>query len=295
MQDAAKRLILVSLQQADGTLNEIDLATAALDQAEINALINNADELARWFPIGDILNVEESRGESVVEEFNDGSKVKIEDGVKTFTGIFAKATPDFLRKIKEWGCVKPGAFVVDKQGNLIGDRTSSDGKLRPIPINANTWDPKYIPATDTTVPKIQLDFEWRRDFSDTALGMLLNSDFASGVDLLDEDGLIDLFGTILTSPAPIATGLTIDIFTDYGSAKGRKAVSGLDLVTDFDVVASTSGVTAIATSVEDATIKGRYAITFTSLSLEDVYVQKKAATLGYSDTNLITEVATLTT
>lgn len=292
LQDAVKKLMLVSLSQADGTLNEINLTSATLDQTEITALINNTDELQRWYPLGSFLNVEEARAESIKEEFEDGSKVKIEDGVKTFKGIMINATPDVVRKVKQWGCVKPAVYAIDKQGNLIGDGSVA-GKLRPIPVNADTWDPIYVPATDKTVPKMELSFEWRRDFKDSDLQMILASDYASGVDLLNEDGLIDLFGEWQASPAVAATGATIDISTDYGSIYKRKGISNLDLVNDFEVVGSTSGATAIATAVENSTVKGRYAVTWSTLTGETVYIQKKTATNGWSDTNLITATQVL--
>jgi len=120
--------------------------------------------------------------------------------------------------------------------------------------------------------------------------MLEASDWTSG-DLTTVSGLIDLFYDIAASPAPTALGLTVDITTDYGSVKSREGIGGLNLVTDFDIVGSSSGTTAIATAIEDASVEGRYAITFTSLANEDVYIQKKSATLGYNDFQ--TETVTL--
>jgi len=284
-----KRLIFVSMAQADGTLNRIDI-TATLNQAFLDALTNNADDLQKWFPLGNFVNVETAREDSVKEEFSDGSSVKIESGTSAFSGQLVKGNVDLLRKIEEWGCTEFGVYIVDKAGNLIGDKSVA-GYLAPIPVNANSFDPLYIWGTDSTVEKVTVKFELDKIFEDSYLGMILKGDFDAAVNLFNEDGLVDLFGAIEASaPAPTATSLTIVISTDYGSVVNPKVVTGLDLVTDFEIVGSTSGATPIATSVETS---GSYAITFTSLTGETVYLQKKTATLGYGDLGLIAETVTV--
>ena len=280
VQGVSLKLILVALQQADGTLNRIDLTTT-LDASFVSALINNTDANQRWFPVGNFKNVTNERPDPITEEFEDGEIVKIRDGAKAFNGVIINQTPDLKRKLDSWGCTTFGAYVVTKSGQLIGDG-SVDGYLAPIPIASGTWDMRYIETTDTTVPKLQASFQWQTTFDDANLRMLNASDFTS-VDLTTIEGLIDLFYDILDTPTPTDTGFTVDITTDYGSPVRRLGIAGLDLPTDFEVIGSSSGTTAIATATEDATVKGRYAITFTTLTGEDVYVQKKAATTGYYD------------
>jgi len=283
-----KRLIFVSMAQADGTLNRIDI-TATLDAAFIEALTNHSDDLQKWFPLGNFVNVENPREDSVKEEFSDGSSVKIESGTSAFSGQIVKGNVDLLRKIEEWGCSEFGVYIIDKTGNLIGDKSVA-GYLAPIPVNANSFDPIYVWGTDQTVEKVTVKFELDKVFEDSYLGMILKTDFAADVNLFNVDGLVDLVGTMQTSPAATATSLSIKITTDYGSVVSPKLVTGLDLVTDFEIVGSTSGATAISTSVETL---GIYAITFTSLTGENVYIQLKSATVGYGDAALITAIETL--
>lgn len=289
VEGVAFKLILVAMEQADGTANEIDLANDTLDSSYISGLINNTDDNARWFPVGNFKNVVIERADPITQEFDDGSVFKIRDGVKSFTGVIPKQTADLKRKLDSWSCTTFGAYIVTKDGQLIGDGGTAD-KLKPIKIEAGSFDARYVHTTDTTVPQLQLNFQWVTDFSDSDLRMLEASDWTSG-DLTTITGLVDLFYDVLDSPSPTATGFTVDITTDYGSVKNRTGIDGLDLVTDFEVVGSSSGSTAIATSTEDSTVAGRYAITFTTLTGEDVYVQKKSATTGYND--FTTETVTL--
>jgi len=289
VEGVAFKLILVAMQQSDGTANEIDLENDTLDASYISGLINNSDDNARWFPIGNFKNVVIERADPITQEFDDGSVFKIRDGVKSFAGVIPKQTSDLKRKLDSWSCTTFGAYIITKDGQLIGDGGTA-GKLKPIKIESGSFDARYVHTTDTTVPQLQLNFQWVTDFSDANLRMLEASDWTSG-DLTTVSGLIDLFYDIAASPAPTATGFTVDITTDYGSVKSREGIGGLDLVTDFDVVGSTSGTTAIATATEDSSVQGRYAITFTTLTGEAVYVQKKSATLGYNDFE--TETVTL--
>ena len=282
MQDAARKLILVPLAQADGTLNRI-LLSDTLDKAYVDAAINNADPYQRWYPVGNLLNVEDVRGDDVVETFEDGTSAKVQDAIGTFAGIIINQTPDYLRKIISWGCTTFGAYVVDKQGNLIGDSVTDPLYLAPLPINSATWSPKYIKTTDTTVPKVQLNFEWRQDFTDDQLGMLLASEF-SGIDLLDITGLVDLYGAVSNEAT---TGFTMTITTDYGSAKTRAKVSGL-VAADFDLneLTPTPGAEPF-TVVESA--DGVYDFTFTTPATggDTFGLGIDSATLGYDDTNLV--------
>lgn len=289
VEGVAFKLILVAMEQTDGTANEIDLANDTLDSAYISGLINNSDDNARWFPVGDFKNVVIERADPVTQEFDDGSIFKIRDGVKSFNGVIPKQTSDLKRKLDSWGCTTFGAYIVTKDGQLIGDGGTVN-KLKPIKIEAGSFDARYVHTTDTTVPQLQLSFQWVTGFDDADLRMLEASDWTSG-DLTTIEGLVDLFYDILDSPTPTATGFTVDITTDYGSVKNRIGIGGLDLVTDFEVVGSTSGSTAIATATEDSSVEGRYAITFTTLTGEDVFVQKKTATTGYND--FTTETVTL--
>jgi len=291
VEGVAFKLILTAMEQADGTANEIDLVNDTLDASYITSALNNASDDARWFPVGNFKNVAIERADPVTQEFEDGSIFKIRDGVKSFTGIIPKQTADTKRKLDSWGCTTFGCYIVTKDGQLIGDGGTAD-KLKPIKIEAGSFDIRHVHTTDTTVPQTQVNFQWVTEFDDSDLRMLESSDWTSG-DITTIEGLVDLFGDIQASPAATATSLTIDITTDYGSPKNRSGIGGLDLVTDFEIVGNSSGATAIATSTEDASVEGRYAITFTTLTGEDVYVQLKSGVNGYDDANLITETTTL--
>ena len=276
----ARQLILVSALKADGTENKIDL-TDTLNAAYVTAALNNAEPKERWFPVGELLNVENLREDPIRQEFNDGSALKVRDGVKNFTGIIAKQTPDFKRKLDGWACTDFSAYIVDKQGNLIGDGSEA-GFLKPIPVNSPTWDARYIETTDTTVPQIQISFQWDLDFDDANLRMLTASDW-TGVNLLTIRGLVDLFGAVSNEAT---TGFTMTITTDYGSVLNREKVTGLVAANFALNEVSPTPATEAFTVVEAS--DGVYNFTYTTpvASGDKHSLSIDAATTGYDDTNL---------
>lgn len=286
VEDVALKLILVAMEKADGTANEIDLANDTLDSSYISGLINNTDDNARWFPVGNFKQVAVERADPLTEEFDDGSIFKIRDGVKSFTGIIPKQTADLKRKLDSWGCTTFGAYIVTKSGQLIGDGGTTN-KLKPIQIEAGSFDARYVHTTDTTIPRLQLNFQFVTDFDDGNLRMLEASDWTSG-DLTTIEGLVDLFGG---TPSSISTtAFTIQITTDYGSVLNRTGIGGLT-ASDFELneISPTPGAVTIASVTEDSSTTGLYTVDFTGdaqTSGDKLRLSIASGTTGYDDTNL---------
>ena len=281
IQDVARRLILVPLRDSSNNLNRIDV-TSIPSASAITALINQSDDKARWYPLPDMENVSDERGDPITEEFPSGTVAKIRDGVRTFSAQFLDLGSQFAKKLSDIGCVQMGAYIVDAQGNLIGDGGVS-GYLAPISINKSTVDIRTIFTTDTTTAKVQLGFQWTKTVSDSDIRMLVASDFDSSTDLLDLNGLIDLYGEAATSIS--TTGFSMKINTFYGSLANPVVASGLSS-SDFEIYnETTTSTVSISTMTESP--NGTYAFTYSAQTSADVLQLRIASgTDGYDDTNL---------
>ena len=205
--------IMVPLVADDGTENVITIATYTGTQVEWDARTENVDRSKRYYPLPEFKNVEDVKGDTIFESFNDTSNLFVQEGTRTYTGILPNETPNLLGNLKNAKCTKFGLFIVDDGGNLIGNISDDGLSLEPIPVDQNTWNPILIKTTDTTVQKIQLSFEFSRFAKDEDLRVIKSSD--SAINLLDLDGLIDLIATFANEAL---TGVEASITYDRGEA-----------------------------------------------------------------------------
>lgn len=267
----AKTLILVPYYKADGTVNSITLSDT-LDADYFNDRINQYDTSdvrvnlqSRWYITPPLQNVDEPKADTIYEEFDSGEKAKVRDGVRSFTGLIVKgAAYPMLKKVKKFQCSVIGAFVIDAKGNLIGNGSES-GKLRPIAINKETFNPQYVKPTASTVAKINLMFDWGTLEFDDDLAMITTDDME--VNPLDLLGSIDVYATI---SGISTTGFTALLKTSYGSAKNPLTVKGL-VAGDFTIHNVTDNLPVVIVScTESTTVPGTYAFTFAAQTSADV-------------------------
>ncbi|GEM_PF-1222013 len=288
IQDVAKRLILVPMFDSSNDANRIPVGTIPADSA-IRALINQADDKKRFYPLPEMENVTNERGDPISEDFPSGKNVKIRNGVKTFTGQMLSLGGDYAKQIEGFGCSNMGAYIVDSQGNLIGDG-SNPAYLAPLSIDQETWDVRTMDTTDTTIAKIQLGFQWSISVKDSDVRMLLASDFLTDVDWLAYDGLLDLSGT-LTETAT-TTVAVMKITNGFGSLANPGIASGL-VKDDFVLteISPTAGAITISSVLESP--KGTYTITYpTATPGDELELSIAPATLGFDDTALKAVVIT---
>lgn len=254
IQSVTKSIFVVQKYAADGSLNFID-TTDTFNAAYFTARINDADPTKRWYPITGIKNVAVTKADSIFENFDDASKIFIREGLKSFTGIIPSADPTFLGKIKGLRCAEFGVYVVDKDGNLIGSSTNTT-ELYPIMVDAASWNPVLVSATDTTIQKIALNYDYSIDELDENLQMILASDI-TGVNLLTIEGLLDVYSAYSVIST---TSFKAKLTTSYGSIVNKQVVKGL-VAADFALynVDDSASVT-ILTAVESPA--GTYTFTF---------------------------------
>ena len=260
LQSVTSKLIMVPLENSAGALNFLDLSTAPT-LASINALINQSDSSLRWFPLPVFEKVELPKADSTFEEAPSGRKIFIKQGKRSFTGELWNGTTQLLGKIQDNRCVEFGVYIVDINGNLVGSKVGNS--LYPIPVDNQSFDAKMMFATDTTVPKIMVGFDFYRLFDESTMWLITGDE--AGTDFNSLDGLLDV---VMTKVASTTTSLTIDATLDYGTALNPIKVSGL-LLADFTLVNSTTGAPITISGVTAGTgvNSNRYALAFASTPL----------------------------
>ena len=265
IQSVTSKLIMVPLNANDGTLNGIDLSAPL---PTWNSLINEPDASKRWFPLPAFENVELPKAESQFEEANSGRMAFLREGKRSFSGELwgEDSTPTLLGKMKAGRCVNFGVYVVDVTGNLIGSKVN--GYLYPIPVDNQSWNPTFMFATDSTVQKIMLTFDFDRLFDDSTMYMITATE--AGVDFNTLAGLIDVN---LTEVLPATPGqVVLNASFDYGTALNPILLQGVTGLTDWDIYDVTNQVAFGNPSAVSESPAGTYTLLASFVSGDDYTV-----------------------
>lgn len=260
IQSVTSSLILVPLFANDGTKNGIDLNAALPVWSD---LVNEPDASKRWFPLPAFENVELAKADSQFEEANSGRMAFLRQGKRSFSGELWSddSTPTFLGKLQKSRCVDFGIYIVDVNGNLVGSEV--DGYLYPIPVDNPSWDPKFMFATDSSVQKIMLGFDFDRLFDESTMYMITPDE--AGIDFTTLKGLIDVNFSNVTA---VVTGVNFDAAFCYGTALNKLAFSGA-LAVDF-VITNVTTASPIAIDTLTEAPDGTYAIVYAVLDQPSV-------------------------
>jgi hypothetical protein len=250
LQSVTSKLILVPLQDNAGAYNRIDLTTLPV----WDNLINDPDVSQRWYPLPTFENVELPKADTIFEEANSGRMAYLRQGKRSFAGeLWAyDSTPQFLGKLSSGRCVEFGIFVVDINGSLIGSKVGNF--LYPIPVDNQSWNPTLMFATDSTIQKIMLAFDWNRFFDESTLWMITSDEAVQNFN--DLKGLLDVN---LINPVQVAnTSIQVDATFDYGTAINPLKFKGAVLA-DFDLYDNTNAAPFAITAVSEPT-EGTYIV-----------------------------------
>jgi hypothetical protein len=225
IQSVTSSLIMVPLKDSLGVKNGIDLSTALPVWED---LINESDESKRWFPVPEFENVELPKADSQFEEANSGRMAFLRQGKRSFSGELwgEDSTPTLLGKLQAGRCVQFGIYIIDVNGNLVGSK--DNGFLYPIPVDEQSWNPVFNFATDSTVQKIVLGFDFQRLFDESTMYMITSDE--SGTDFNSLAGLVDV--NLLEVSQVTTTTFVYTAKFDYGTALNPILFSGA-LATDF--------------------------------------------------------------
>lgn len=267
--EVVEKFIEVSYFKADGTINEIDL-TDTFNLAYFTALVNNADETLRWYPLPFVKNMVDERADSDFETFDDKTKIERQVGIRsvktmiTTLGNNAGAvSPQMVGKINDKKCKVSGLFGITKSKQLVGEMIN-DGYLAPIRIDNGSISAKLIKTgSGATTQKIDLAFDWHLDVQDERLRTLEADEMSTDISLLN--GLLDVTSTY---SAIGQTSFKATLKTQYGSYLNPVLVEGLvagDMAL-YNVTDSAS--VTITTAIESP--DGTYTISYASQSAADV-------------------------
>lgn len=235
LQSVTSKMVMVPLTANDGTLNGINLSNPLPTWSD---LINEADASKRWFPLPEFENVELPKADSQFEEANSGRMAFLRQGKRSFAGELwgDDSTPTLLGKLTAGRCVQFGVYIVDVNGNLIGSK--SNGYLYPIPVDEQSWDPKFMFATDSTVQKIMLGFDFYRLFDESTMYMITVTE--AGINFNDLTGLIDVNLEVLSQVTTVS--VTVNASFDYGTALNPILFQGATNTADWSIYDVTNSV-----------------------------------------------------
>ena len=255
IQSVTSTLIMVPLKTSAGTLNGLDL-TAPIPVW--NDLINQDDASARWFPLPQFENVELPKADSQFEEANSGRMAFLRQGKRSFSGeLWAEdSSPQLLSKLQNNRCVDFGVYIVDVNGNLVG---SKDGDyLYPIPVDNPSFNPTYMFATDSTISKIMVAFDFDRLFDEGTMYMVTPEE--AGINFNELKGLIDVTFADVVEVAN--TSITFNAEFIYGTAYNPLLLKGLT-ASDFALYNNTTSTSeTIGSVVENIPLEGNYTLSF---------------------------------
>ncbi len=255
IQSVTSTLIMVPLADSTGVANAIDLTAAVPVWAD---LINESDESKRWFPLPAFENVELPKADSQFEEANSGRMAFLRQGKRSFSGeLWADdSSPTLLSKLQNNRCVEFGVFIVDVNGNLVGSQVGE--RLFPIPVDNPSFNPTYAFATDSTVSKIIVAFDFDRLFDEGTMYMIQPDE--AGVNFNDLKGLIDVNFADFSEVAN--TSVTFNAEFDYGTAYNKILLKGL-VGADFALYNNTtSSAEVLGIVTENLPLEGNYTVNF---------------------------------
>lgn len=266
-------LVFVHKFDENGNRNKIaaaDIVPGGIDQTYIDGKLENTDPLARWYPIGPFINANDLREDSTMEEYDDGSRSKVRQGRRTYTGHLLDYAPVYAERVDYWACQSGfGVFYIDNCGNIIGHVTDDSGDLYPLPMNASSLDVIVRQTTNTEKGKIQVMLDFDQLLIDSSQRQISKSGQADSVitaDTLNITGLIDTKAEI-TTPATV-TSVSLKITRAMGDELREVLVTGLVLA-DFTLYNNTTASSITITSVTEVS-NGVYDFVFPSQTSADV-------------------------
>lgn len=275
IQDVPYSVIIVPKYANDGSLNAIDLENDTLNQTYFDGKINAQNWQDRWFPLPAMENIETARAESLSETANSGNIYKIKDGVRSFTGYIFEQSAKLVDKLKEWECIEFGVYELDQAGQLAGQLSADGTKLYPRYVLKGSMDAILANATDSTVQKIMVSFNYAQSVKDGKIGIISASSLVD-VDLLNLSGLLDV-NIKLTNPS--TTGVEAALTLDYGDVLNPIKVEGA-VVADFVVFNKTQSTSVVVSGAVESPAGG-YALSFAAQTSADV-LQVSLSKNGYS-------------
>jgi len=239
-------MFIVPLFANDGIRNYYDLTSPA----DIAGRVLSSDPSFRWYPIQELKDVELPTAESRFETAKDGSKFKLADGIRSFKATAFEQGSVLAGKLQGASCGKFGVFLFDIDGNMRGIKDGT--KLYPVEIGG--WDAIFNDATDDSVSKIMISFDFDILLKVSKFWIVSKTDMTTNPN--DLSGVLDANLTVSTITT---TSVIITAKTDYGSGQDSTSFIEGQLISDFRL--SNAGATVPLLTVSE-TSPGVYTLTY---------------------------------
>ena len=248
----AEKLIFVTLKDSAGNENRINLLSDTLNDVYVDAKINNTDWSKRWYITPSLKNVTSEKADAKVETFNDGTMAFIQEGERTFTGLFVKGTPKLKGAIDQLRCVPVGLYIIDKNGSLIGEKI--DNYLYPIALENGSVQAKMVFSNDSAIQKVEIRFNFAHTSKDENLRMIKCDSIPAN--LLIKEGLLDVDYKVISLTEDT---LVVSLYADDGLTTDPIEISGLTQ-TDFSITCGDGNTEVPGTIDNFAEVNGTYTI-----------------------------------
>ncbi len=257
--------ILMPTYKADGTKNYIDISDPSTVGAAVLAATQvTTTALERLYPLPFAENVTREKSDRTTETPASGNIYNVQDGLRQNHMEFfgQNAHFRFLGELNRFGCTQLSYYAVDVNGTLEGYVDEDEPtKFYPIPMMKNSFYAMYQYATDTTIQKLMLDFNQKRNFDESQIYYLTSSDL--GYPATDLVGLIPCVITV-DNTSITTTGVTVAVNRPTQSAVTNKPLVGL-VAGDFTITDQTNVANVPVLSCTE-TSDGVYDLTYAAVS-----------------------------
>lgn len=261
----AVEAFLVPLRDSAGVANKIAVGSVVND-AFMLARFNDADKTKRWYPLKDIKNVKTGvPGEATYQTWDDKTKQKVADAVRSAEFTHANKSPKFLGILESFECEAMGVFYRTKSGRIKGYMADATGDLYPISIQQGSMSSAEADATPDLLYNIVTKFDW--DFS------------MQGSEVRDWKGTVNWSNPLLIGlldvtmelvGAPKLTYFDAKFFHVHGEINNKQPIKGL-VTSNFTLAEITPTPGAIVVTAATTLVDGTYRFSYALQTAGDVF------------------------
>lgn len=252
--------IAVPLIGSNGQPNTIDPTGDV--EAQILAFLTAQNPADRGYPVTSLTNVEFPDEGTQFDAASNGQNYKSRESIKSMSYEVRDVSYTYMEQLRD-RCVDYGIYRIDVCGKFLGS-LRAENDLRPLEVNRHSLSVIPTDATDSTVQKAMVNFQFT-NYESNNFGQWAVYEY--GKALLKAAGMLD---AVVTATINSATEATLDIKEIYGAAGSKNGIVGLALadVTITNYTADTSGV-ALTSLTPSPTVNGRYTAVFAAQTTAD--------------------------
>jgi hypothetical protein len=229
-----------------------------LTKTYLQGKFNESNQYDRFYPLPVMENVTDERDEPVMFEWEGGGTVFIKENPRSFAGMIKQLTPELIGRIKQWIGRDMGYFVIDYDGNFIGN-AASDGStdLYPIAIDSESLYAGLIKGNYSDPLMGSVSFKTQQNVKDEDLRMVKAED-------LDFDGLskTDVYGLTEVTVSLSSASTSQAVFTlSLDQDAPLSGIVSADIVANNDTDDSAVTLTSLT---ESAVTPGTYTAAYST-------------------------------